>query len=133
MYYFAYASNLNRRQMAERCSDSKPKFKATLPNHKLVFAGWSRKWRGGTATIRPYQGEKVIGAVYQISQRCLRSLDKHEGYPDIYDRVNKKVITEDGDYVEAITYIMRQQSEETQPSQEYLAVIQQGYRDWGIV
>jgi len=34
--------------------------------------------------------------------------------------------------VEAITYIKREQSEKTQPSQEYLAVIRQGYKDWGI-
>lgn len=133
MYYFAYVSNLSRRQMSERCPDSKSKFKATLPSDKLVFAGWSRKWRGGTATIRPFQGEKVIGAVYEISQRCLRSLGQHEGYPDTYNRVKRNVITEDADYMEAITYIKREQSEETQPSLEYLGVIQQGYKDWGIV
>lgn len=133
MNYFAYASNLSRRQMSERCPDWQPKFVATLPNHKLIFAGWSRKWRGGTATIRPFQGEKVIGAVYEISEKCLRSLDKHEGYPTIYNRVNKMVIAEDGERVEVITYIMREQSEETQPSPEYVAVIQQGYKDWGIV
>ncbi len=132
MNYFAYASNLNRSQMSERCPDCQPKFIATLPNHKLIFAGWSRKRHGATASIRPFQGEKVIGAVYEISDRCLRSLDKHEGYPTIYNRVNKMVITEDGERVEVITYIMREQSEETQPSLEYVAVIQQGYKDWGI-
>ena len=132
-YCFAYASNLSRKQMSQRCPDSQPKFKATLLNHKLVFAGWSRQWRGGTATIRPFQDEKVIGAVYEVSERDLRSLDKHEGYPAIYNRVNKKMVTEDGDYVEAITYIKREQSEETLPSQEYLAVIQQGYKEWGII
>jgi gamma-glutamylcyclotransferase (GGCT)/AIG2-like uncharacterized protein YtfP len=119
--------------MSERCPDSQPKFIATLPNHKLIFAGWSRNWHGGTATIRPFQGEKVIGAVYEISEKCLRSLDKHEGYPTIYNRVNKMVIAEEGERVEAIAYIMREQSEETRPSPEYLAVIQQGYQDWGIV
>ena len=133
MNYFAYASNLNRKQMSERCPDCQPKFVATLPNHKLIFAGWMRKWRGGTATIRPFQGEKVIGAVYEISEKCLRSLDKHEGYPTIYNRVNKMVIAEDGERIEAITYIMREQSEEIKPSLEYVAVIQQGYKDWGIV
>jgi len=35
--------------------------------------------------------------------------------------------------VEVVTYIMREQSEETKPSAEYLAIIQQGYRDWGFV
>ena len=132
MNYFAYASNLSRKQMSERCPDSQPKFVATLPNHKLIFSGWSRKWHGGTATIRPFQGEKVIGAVYEISDRCLRSLDKHEGYPTIYNRVNKMVIAEDGERVEVITYIMREQLKEIQPAPEYVAVIQQGYKDWGI-
>ena len=132
MNYFAYASNLSRKQMSERCPDSQPKFVATLPNHKLIFSGWSRKWHGGTATIRPFQGEKVIGAVYEISEKCLRSLDKHEGYPTIYNRVNKMVIAEDGERVEVITYIMREQLKEIQPAPEYVAVIQQGYKDWGI-
>lgn len=63
----------------------------------------------------------------------MRSLDKHEGYPTIYNRVNKMVIAEDGERVEVITYIMREQSEETRPSLEYVTVIQQGYKDWGIV
>jgi len=132
MYYFAYASNLSRKQMSERCPDSQPQFKATLPNYKLVFSGWSRKWRSGTASIKPFQGEKVVGAVYEISERCLRILDRHEGYPSVYNRINVLVITEDGEALRAVTYIMRVQSEETQPSEDYLAVIQQGYKDWEI-
>ena len=132
MYYFAYASNLNRKQMSERAPDSKPKFTASLFNYNLVFAGWSRKWHGGVASIKRFGGGKVIGAVYDISERDLRSLDKHEGYPAVYDRLNVVVITEDGDPVEAVTYIKRDLSEETQPSQEYLVVIRQGYKDWRI-
>jgi len=133
MYYFAYASNLNRRQMLERCPDSQPKFIATLPNYKLIFAGWSRKWHGGVASIKPARDEKVVGAIYEVSERDLRSLDKYEGCPTIYNRRNVMVITEGSNHVEAITYIKREQSEETQPSGEYLEVILQGYRDWGIV
>lgn len=56
-----------------------------------------------------------------------------EGYPAIFNRVNRIVFTEDGDPVEAVTYIIREQLEETRPSPEYVAVIQQGYKDWGIV
>jgi len=133
MLYFAYASNLNRKQMAQRCPDSKPKFLATLPNHKLIFTGWSRQWRGGKATIKPFPDHKVIGGVYEISERDLRSLDKHEGYPNVYNRANKIVFSEDGDAVEVVTYISREQAQETKPSLEYLAVVRQGYKDWGIV
>lgn len=133
MNYFAYASNLNRKQMAERCPDSKPRFMATLPNYKFIFTGWSRKRRGGVASIKPFKGDKVMGAVYEISDRCLRMLDRHEDYPISYNHLNVVVWTETGEPVEAVTYIKIDQSEETQPSPEYLAVIQQGYRDWQLV
>ena len=59
MYYFAYGSNLSKKQMKERCPGSKPLFVATLPNFKLVFSGWSRKWMGSVATIKSFRGEKV--------------------------------------------------------------------------
>ena len=132
MYYFAYASNLNLKQMQERCRDCKPLFRAIIPNYRLIFAGWNRKWRGGVATIKPSRDEKVYGAVYEISDRCLRVLDGYEGYPAVYDHLNVLVIKEDGEALQAVTFVKREQSEETQPSQEYVAVIRQGYRDWGI-
>ena len=119
--------------MAERAPDSKPGFGATLPNYKLIFTGWSRQQRGGVASIKPLRGERVVGAVYEISNRDLRLLDKYEGYPTTYNRMNVTVWTEAGNPIEAITYIKVEQSEETRPSREYLAIIQQGYRDWEIV
>ena len=132
-YYFAYASNLNRKLMRERCPGSKPVFVATLPSYKLVFVGWSRQWRGGVATIRPFRGEKVLGGIYEISDRDLRRLDGYEGYPGTTNRLNINVFNEDGEAVQALTYIKAGQAEEAQPSAAYLAVIQQGYKDWKIV
>ena len=133
MYYFAYGPNLNRKQMLERCPDSKPGFFATLHNYKLVFVGWSRQWRGGVVSIKSFRGERVLGAIYEISERDLRRLDKYEGYPGNYNRLKVTVFNEAGEPIEAITYIKSGQLEETPPSKEYLAVIQQGYRDWEIV
>jgi gamma-glutamylcyclotransferase len=132
MYYFAYASNLNRKQMAERAPDSKPKFIATLPNFKLTFTARAGR-QGGVASIAPHRGEKVLGAVYEISDRDLKRLDGYESYPTIYDRRKVTVWTETNEAVEAITYIKTEQSRELKPVQEYLSVIQQGYRDWQIV
>ncbi len=85
------------------------------------------------ASIRPFRGEKVIGAIYEISEQCLRRLDRYEGYPDSYNRFTVTVFDEDGESTQAITYIKAGQSEETPPSPEYLSVIQQGYKDWDIV
>lgn len=132
MYYFAYATDLNRRQLAKLCPDSRPLFKAVLPNFKLIFTGWSRKTRGGTASVKPYQGEKVPGAVYELSDLDLRKLDREMASPVERTRVTALVISDDGDSAKAAFYVNRQQSEETEPSRDYLTEIQQGYRDWEI-
>ena len=132
VYYFAYGSNLSRRQMQARCPDSRPRCRAVLPGYKRVFKGRSGKWRGGVATIEQSPSDEVKGAVYEISEGDLRRLDKCEGYPGVYDRVHVRVEKEDGDFLEAITYVKLDQSGEIPPSQAYLAVIQQGYSDWGI-
>ena len=132
MYYFAYASNLNRKQMAERAPDSKPRFIATLPNFKLTFTARSGR-QGGVASITPHMGEKVIGAVYEISERDLKRLDGYEGYPTVYGRRKVTVWTETNEPIEAITYIKMDQSREVPPSSDYLDIIRQGYRDWQIV
>ncbi len=131
-FYFAYGSNLSKKRMLERCPESKPKFPALLHNYKLVFVGYSRQWHGGVASINSFKGERVPGAVYELSERDLRRLDKYEGYPQDYDRIKIKVTSEDGDLIEAMTYVKKGQLEEEAPSREYLAVIRQGYRDWGI-
>lgn len=129
MYYFAYASNLNKRQMRERCPDSQPLFVATLPNFKLVFSGWSRQWMGAKATIKSSRGDRVRGALYEVSEACLRQLDKHEAG---YTRQNITVYDEDNQAHQAVTYIKAGQLDEAAPSPKYGEVIRQGYRDWGI-
>ena len=129
MYYFAYASNLNKKQMAERCPNSKPKIVATLPNYKLVFVGWSREWRGGKASIKSFRGESVRGAIYEVAEECLKRLDKFEAG---YNRTNAIVFDEDGEPAQVVTYVKSGQLEDSPPSPAYLAVIQQGYRDWRL-
>jgi gamma-glutamylcyclotransferase len=130
MYYFAYASNLSKKQMQLRCPESRPLFTAVLPNYKMVFTGWSRQWRGGKATIKSVRGEKVRGAIYEVSEACLRQMDKYEAG---YTRYNVTVFDEDSEPHQAITYVKAGQIEETLPSREYGAVIRQGYQDWGII
>jgi gamma-glutamylcyclotransferase len=129
MYYFAYSSNLSKKQMQSLCPDSQPKFTATLPNYKLVFTGWSRTYRGGLATIKASRGDKVRGAIYEVSEACLRKLDRWETG---YSRFNVTVYDEDNQSQQAITYIKSGQMEESMPSKEYGEIIRQGYRDWGI-
>ena len=132
MHYFAYGFNLNKKQMKERCPDSRPLFAAVLPNYKVVFCGWSRIWRGGTATLKKATGEKARGAVYEISENCRQRLDRFEGHPTSCNHLKVTVFDEDGTAIEAITYVKSEGIEETNPGKEYLATIVQGYRDWQI-
>ena len=97
----------------------------------MVFAGWSRKWRGGVATIRSFRGEKVRGGIYEVSEECLKRLDKCEGSD--YQRITVIVNNEDNEPVEAVTYINNRQAQENKPSAEYLAIIRQGYKDWRLI
>jgi gamma-glutamylcyclotransferase (GGCT)/AIG2-like uncharacterized protein YtfP len=133
LYYFAYSLNIPKKAMKERCPDSKPISSATLPNYKLIFVGWSRMWKGGVASIRRVQGSKVRGAVYEISDIDLNRLDKYEGFPNDYNRINVIIFDEDGTAMEAVTYTKTGRIEENQPSKEYASVIYQGYKEWGII
>lgn len=132
MYYFAYASNLNREQMTKRCPEARPRFSATLPNYKLIFSGYFRAREGATATIMGSKGNVVKGAVYEVPESGMLKLDKHEEVPRVYRHLNVIVWTESGERIEAMTYIKVKQEEEEKPSPKYLSVIQQGYRDWQI-
>ena len=132
MNYFAYGANLNKKRMASTVPASKPKNSATLPNYKLIFTGYSRNLKGGTASIKPIKGQRVSGAIYEVTEADLRKLDRDEEYPAITNRMNIIVWTDANDPFEAITYIKKEQSTETKPSAEYLNIIREGYRDWQI-
>lgn len=130
MYYFAFASNLNRKQMSERAPSAKPRFSATLPNYKLIFSGWSRPWHGAVATIQQSRGDKVNGGIYEISEQDLSRLSQREG-PD-YTTTKVIVFRDTGEAIEAVTFVRKRQGDEGKPSAEYLTAIKQGYTDWDL-
>lgn len=132
MYYFAYDETLDRQRMQLLCPGAKAKYPVALPNHQLIFTGWSRTWRGGTANIRPFGGERVAGGVYEISEGELRRLDKEKGYPAVHNRREVTVFTEDNEPVKAVVYFRVVPGEAARPSPEYVALIRRGYREWGI-
>ncbi len=132
MNYFAYGVNLSKGHMAKLCPGAKPRFSAILPNYKLQFTLSSRT-EGATATLKLTRGERVPGAVYEIDSACLRALDRYEGYPRDCDRINVIVFNDFGDAVEAVTYMRTRRLPEGQPSGDYLKLLQQGYRDWGLI
>lgn len=132
MLFFAYDTNLNKKFMANLCPHGKPKYTVVLPNYKLTFTGWSRQWKGGITSIKSFKGERVKGAIYEIPDNEVKLLDRYYDFPTIFNRFNVMVWTDDGDPLEAATYIKKEQSAETKPSLEMLNIIRQGYKDWEI-
>jgi len=131
--FFAYGAALDRAYTAQRCPECRPKASAALSHYELVFTSWSRIYRGGTASLRPLRGARVRGGVYDVPESALKKLDAAEGFPAQNAKMNVIVNTETGESLSCFTYVPAHQAEESKPAPEYLALLQRGYRDWGLV
>jgi len=66
MYYFAYGSNMNHKQMKLRCPGSKFKKKVYLAGYKFVYDGYSNTWNGPVGNIIKSKNSKVWGGLFKI-------------------------------------------------------------------
>ena len=119
MLYFAYGSNLNHLQMKRRCKDSIYLKKINLKNFRLTFRS---KYRA--ADIEKKKNSIVPGALYEISKTDEKKLDIYEDFPILYKKYyfyfnHKKVMT----------YSMVNKEPFRFPTERYLNVIKQGYKD----
>ena len=122
MLYFAYGSNLNLFQMKRRCKDSVFLKKYELKGYKLNFRS---KYRA--ADIEKSKNSIVPGALFEISKSDEKKLDVYEDYPILYKKLyftyyNKTVMT----------YIMVNKTEFRYPTERYLNVVKQGYKDCNL-
>lgn len=123
MKYFAYGSNMDPERMRERKINFSQRVHAALKGYTLRFnKAASRNPKEGYANIVPVDNGIVEGALYDISNPDITKLDRHEGYPDHYDRIHVMVQLDDGQKVEAITYIAQSDKvrEGLKPSRNYL-------------
>jgi gamma-glutamylcyclotransferase (GGCT)/AIG2-like uncharacterized protein YtfP len=127
--YFAYGSNLNKRQMRVRCPKARPIGAYHLRDARLVFRI--------VADVIYAEGEKVYGAIWKITPECEQALDRYEGYrpTDPENSMYRKVYLELDTPIEGETvlmlYVMNSEGI-APPSQIYLDGIREGYRDFGI-
>ncbi len=125
--YFAYGSLLSKDTMLHLCSDAEPYARAVLQDY-------TRQWRG-PLTIVPAAGSSLTGALYQVTPGCERILDRFEGYPDSYSKIDLRVQIEDArgeaETVSAFAYRMNG-GHEKRPSNDYLALCIRGAEDWQI-
>jgi gamma-glutamylcyclotransferase len=139
MLYFAYGSNMNWRQMQDRCPSARFFGVALLPDHKLAFTRESIRRGCGVADILPTQGQKVWGVVYEINASDIAKLDTSEGYKpgrskNSYFR-RECVVLLDGNVQQPLTiftYFADPMSNPPLPNIDYKNLILSGARRWQL-
>ena len=121
MLYFAYGSNLHRKQMRKRCKNSRFISCHILKNYQLVFRG-----EYGAADVQRKKGSSVLGAIYDINKADEKKLDAYEEFPKVYVKKYFKIWGK-----KVMFYYMSSKTKQTEPSRRYLSSIIQGYKDCG--
>ena len=130
-WYFAYASNMSRAQMKSRAGEILEERAGRLENYELVF---NKKARGGSATanIHPAPGQAVEGVPYKINDGAFRALDRFEGAPQHYRRIEVSVTAGDGQKIAAQAFIATKVDKGLRPASHYLKTILDGAREHGL-
>jgi len=124
-WYFAYASNMNRAQMLSRAGEILEERPGRLENYELLF---NKKVRGGTANanIRPAQGKAVEGVLYKVNESAFRTLDRAEGAPEHYRRIEVNVLDARSEAIAAQAFIASKVEKGLHPAGHYLKMILEG-------
>jgi gamma-glutamylcyclotransferase (GGCT)/AIG2-like uncharacterized protein YtfP len=129
---FAYGSNLCFTQMLTRCPSARFVERAHLTGFSLIFASFSIKWTGGVAGLAIAKDARTPGVIYSISSNDLVKLDRIEGTPYFYERVDLHVRTS-REMRRVYTYaLIKGRDFILPPSKDYLATIKRGYSMWKL-
>ncbi len=120
MLYFAYGANLNLRNIKRYAPRAKPLCIAKLPGYRLVFRRY--------VDLAPDKHTSVIGALYEVTPKCLEALDLYEG--EAYQKIEVTVETEQGPR-QAVAYVMKP-AEIAPPQLAYYTIVARGYADWKL-
>ena len=136
MLYFGYGSNLDHEDWTRWCNQKrinpgglKEIGPAWIDGFVLDFNYYSSSREAGAANLTWVASGMAAtpGALFEIDEYTRDALDRKEGHPTHYRRVEKIVHTADGQSHRAYTYI--HESEESQfhaPSDKYVELIRNG-------
>ena len=137
MLYFAYGSNLDKDQMAVRCTSARYIANACLKEYRLDFTRFSKTRGCAVADVVEEDGSEVWGVIYEISEEDCNELDECEGYlsstykdDNAYNREIIEVFENCNlDKPKKVSiYIANQEPNPGRPSKEYLGLILGGAR-----
>ena len=115
--------NTHSYEMEYRCPAARSLGAAKLLNHEFRFARH--------ADVVESALSDTDGVLWEITDKCLHSLDRLEGYPTYYDR-KLALVAHNGRMVEAVVYFMVGTPEISHPSKGYLEMLYEGYLEHGV-
>jgi len=131
IYYFAYGSNMNHKQMKYRCKTARFLCRAYLENYDFVYDGYSQSRNGAVANIVRKEKRIVWGGLWEIDEEDIKQLDHYEGYPVSYKR--EKVIVKDDNNKEYCAFVyLRESQKVANPSDEYRKIVIEGAIECGL-
>lgn len=131
VWYFAYGGNMSREFIRSRVGGVADVRLGKLENYEIVF---NKKARGGVATanIRPAGGKIVYGVLFKIPESALRLLDRFEGAPEHYRRIEVTVTDDQEGQVRAQAFIATRVEKGLRPAPHYLQAILQAATEYGF-
>ena len=134
MYYFAYGSNMDEKDLNKWCKKNKrsyPAWKllgiAHLENYELTFNYYSIGRKGGAANLMEVPDSKVYGLLYEIeNEDDLETIRCKEGYPKYYEEILVTVKCPGENIRNVKTYKVvkeKEKSKHQKPTTNYLELI----------
>ena len=159
MLYFSYAANLNRSHMARLCPGAEPLYSAVLADYTLTVRRWFNVERGEGSLV--YGGVWRIGERHLekldwyedwpelYEKRTVEVIPVKHGSLGAWEQGRRTVnivseyigVGENAEHllalsgpVKCLVYIMKEPFviPPSPPDPEYLEMVRQGYRDWGL-
>ena len=118
IYYFAYGTNLNKKNFLKKFKDARVIKKFSLNNFKVVF-----RTKYKIPDLKRKLNSKVPGVIYKINRDIEKKLDKYEEYPKIYIKKYFKYKNN-----KIMFYFMKKKSKEVKLSGYYFKIMMQGYQ-----
>ena len=136
LLYFAYNARISPDQMELAAPGAEFQFIAHLPEWGLDFPISNSSWEGSLPAITPESGSTVWGAVYEIAQTDLETLDEVES-AEQRSSTTIEAMDRTGKRHQVLVHLLdgpptTNGNGSRQPSTSYLQLMVAGSRHWNL-
>ena len=127
MLYFAYSATLDPALLDTIAPNAKFLYIAHLPEAKLTFPT-----PDGRPSVKPASGNTVWGAIFEVSDKELASIEKAEAGEGRAPRTDLRAVDRAGNKYEVVTYAHTNVEGDHPPDQTYMEQVVKGARHWSL-